>query len=121
LRGSKRAATSSDREVRRPDAGEQGPIDITGSDTIDLHTFQPKEIRSVVRSFVDASVEAGWEQVRIIHGKGTGIQRKIVQSVLEHHPSVISYRTAPDASGWGATVVRLRSSGSEQGKTDDGR
>ena len=88
--------------------GEPDPVDLSGSDTIDLHTFRPKDIRSAVAEFLEAASARGHRHVRIIHGKGTGLQRKIVGAILQDHPLVVSYRTAPDASGWGATVAELR-------------
>jgi DNA-nicking Smr family endonuclease len=78
-------------------------------DSIDLHSFQPKDIPSVVEEYLQQCLEAGILQVRIIHGKGSGIQRKIIRSLLERHPAVISFHDAPaEAGGWGATVVVLK-------------
>ncbi len=94
-------------EESSPQQGRMA-VDLSGDDTIDLHTFRPKDIPSVVQEFLDAAVAAGREHVRIIHGKGTGVQRRIVQSILQKHPSVVSYGEAKDASAWGATVARLK-------------
>jgi dsDNA-specific endonuclease/ATPase MutS2 len=78
-------------------------------DHIDLHTFLPKEIPSVVEEYLDEAARAGFRQVRIIHGRGTGTQRQIVRSVLARHPLVESLSDAPpEAGGWGATVAVLR-------------
>ena len=76
------------------------------SDQIDLHTFRPDECADVVEEFVRDAQERGVEEVRIVHGKGTGTMRRIVQAVLERHPAVASYRQA-DAN-WGATLVVLK-------------
>lgn len=79
-------------------------------DALDLHPFRPRDIPSVVEAYLDAAVEAGYEEVRIIHGKGIGVQRDAVRRVLEADPRVIEYRNAPAERGsWGATVARLRS------------
>lgn len=77
-------------------------------DSIDLHTFQPRDIPSVVESYLEAATEKGFSEVRIIHGRGKGVQRARVQQVLSESPLVDSFRDAPAArGGWGATVVRL--------------
>jgi dsDNA-specific endonuclease/ATPase MutS2 len=69
----------------------------------------PKEIPSVVEEYIVQCREAGILEVRLIHGKGTGAQRAVVQRLLARHPGVISFADAPpDAGGWGATLVRLR-------------
>ena len=78
-------------------------------DHLDLHPFQPEDVRSVVTSYLEAAVEAGLLEVRLIHGRGIGVQREIVRSVLSRHSAVVDYADAsPEAGGWGATVVRLR-------------
>src|SRR5213594_3121880 len=73
-------------------------------DFIDLHTFQPKEIRIVVEEYLYQAIQRGFREVRIIHGRGIGVQREIVRSILEKHPSVISFRDLPDR---GSTLVEL--------------
>jgi DNA-nicking Smr family endonuclease len=75
--------------------------------TIDLHAFAPRDIRSVVEEYVRAAHEAGFREVRLIHGRGTGVQRGIVQAVLERHPLVESFYDAPE-SHLGATVAVLK-------------
>lgn len=79
------------------------------TDTLDLHTFHPRDVRSVVSEFLDEAQAVGFVQVRIIHGKGIGVQRAIVRGILKSHPAVLSFGDAVDAGGWGATVVRLKS------------
>jgi dsDNA-specific endonuclease/ATPase MutS2 len=82
-------------------------------DSIDLHPFRPNEIRSVVESYLEEALAAGFSEVRLIHGRGIGVQREIIRSLLSRHPRVDSYRDAPsERGGWGATVVRLTSGGS---------
>jgi DNA-nicking Smr family endonuclease len=76
-------------------------------DFLDLHAFHPRDIKSVVEEYVTAAREAGFLEVRLIHGRGTGVQRGIVQAVLERHPLVESFHDAPE-SHLGATVVELR-------------
>lgn len=78
-------------------------------DWIDLHTFSPKEIPSLLEDYLEQCLKKGLKQVRIIHGKGKGVQRAIVHSFLEKSPLVESYRMAPEEQGgWGATLVDLR-------------
>jgi DNA-nicking Smr family endonuclease len=74
---------------------------------LDLHAFRPRDIRSVVDEFVQAAAEKGLMEVRLIHGRGTGVQRAIVQAALERHPAVIEFWDDHDAH-LGATVARLR-------------
>jgi DNA-nicking Smr family endonuclease len=74
-------------------------------DSIDLHTFQPREIQIVVEEYLYQAVERGFREVRIIHGRGIGVQREIVHSMLKKHPAVLSFRDAPDR---GSTHVLLR-------------
>jgi DNA-nicking Smr family endonuclease len=74
---------------------------------LDLHPFLPKDIPSVVEEYVTAAHEAGLREVRLIHGRGIGVQRGIVQRTLDRHPLVVEFYDAPE-SHLGATVVRLR-------------
>ena len=74
-------------------------------DSIDLHTFQPREIRIVVEEYLYQAAQRGFHEIRIIHGRGIGVQREIVRSILEKHPGVESFR---DAAGRGSTHVVLR-------------
>ena len=74
---------------------------------LDLHCFSPRDVTSVVEEYLRAAAEAGRPEVRIIHGRGIGVQRRAVRAVLERDPSVAAFWDAPD-SHLGATVVRLR-------------
>ena len=76
-------------------------------DSIDLHAFRPQDVASVVEEFVHAAAAAGLREVRLIHGRGRGVQRGMVQAVLERHPLVESFWDAPE-SHLGATVARLK-------------
>ena len=76
-------------------------------DSIDLHSFHPRDIKSVVEEYVNAAHRAGLREVRLIHGRGKGVQRGIVQAALERHPLVESFDDAPD-SHLGATIAILR-------------
>ena len=75
-------------------------------DSIDLHTFAPRDIKSVVEEYISAAHQAGLREVRLIHGRGKGIQRGIVQQVLERHELVAEFWDSAE-SHLGATVARL--------------
>jgi DNA-nicking Smr family endonuclease len=74
---------------------------------LDLHTFLPRDIKSVVEEYISAAHEAGLREVRLIHGRGRGVQRGIVQQALERHPLVVEFWDATETH-LGATVARLR-------------
>jgi len=79
-------------------------------EALDLHTFEPRDIKSVVEEYVNAAWERGLREVRLIHGRGKGVQRGIVQQALERHPLVLAFWDAPETH-LGATVARLREPG----------
>lgn len=81
------------------------------TDELDLHHFQPREVADVVTEYLHAAREAGFERVRIIHGKGTGTLRRVVESVLAKHAAVKSFQLAGSGGGWGATAVELHPPG----------
>ena len=74
---------------------------------LDLHTFAPRDITSVVEEYVTAAHDAGLREVRLIHGRGKGVQRGLVQKTLENHPLVVEFWDAAETH-LGATVARLR-------------
>ncbi len=85
------------------------PIVLPIEDSIDLHAFSPKDIPSVVEEYLKQCQEAGFLEVRLIHGRGKGIQRQVVRALLEKHPWILSFKDArPESGGWGATVVQLK-------------
>jgi DNA-nicking Smr family endonuclease len=85
------------------------PVEIPIEAAIDLHRFRPAEVGEVVDAYLEAAWEKGLLEVRVIHGRGRGVQRQRVRSHLERSPYVESFRDAPgEAGGWGATLVRLR-------------
>ena len=85
------------------------PVKIPLEDWLDLHTFSPGEIADLLEEYISDCAMAGFLKVRIIHGKGTGVLRDAVHSLLRRLPEVASFRLAGDeAGGWGATLVALR-------------
>ena len=93
------------------------PVVINPGDTLDLHTFLPKEIPSLLDEFFSLCQESDINLVRIIHGKGSGMLRRRVQSLLERDPRVVAFYDASARSGgWGATIVELRFDEGEHGK-----
>jgi DNA-nicking Smr family endonuclease len=84
------------------------PVVLPLEDVIDLHPFQPREIRSVVEEYLQACCAAGLSVVRLIHGKGKGVQRESIRALLTRLPYVRTFYDAPpDRGGWGATIVFL--------------
>ncbi len=84
------------------------PVEIEITDSLDLHSFNPKDIRSVVEAYLPEALKKGFPIVRIIHGKGVGVQREIVRKVLSETDFVRKFKNAPEFSGsWGATIVEL--------------
>jgi dsDNA-specific endonuclease/ATPase MutS2 len=85
------------------------PVVVPITDALDLHGFAPREIPDVVREYLEAAADAGFAEVRLIHGRGIGVQRGRVRAVLATHPRVTGFRDAtPERGGRGATVVALR-------------
>ncbi len=106
--------------VRREDVAEEEesdvdpfdpfpePVRLEIKDVFDLHSVPPREVRAVVEEYLREAHSKGFRQVRLIHGKGVGVQRETVRKVLERTPFVEHFADAPpEAGGWGATVARL--------------
>jgi len=95
--------------VNKDDPPFVDPVVLPLEDHLDLHPFQPKDITSVVEEYLEQCKEAGFSEVRLIHGKGKGVQRNIVRSLLSKIPAVLSFYDGPlEAGGWGATIVILK-------------
>jgi DNA-nicking Smr family endonuclease len=86
---------------------EDEPVDVPIEDAIDLHAFHARDVISVVESYLEAATERGLVEVRLIHGRGKGVQRAAVQRLLATHPLVERFWDAPE-TGLGATIARLR-------------
>lgn len=85
------------------------PIVVPIDDHLDLHPFQPKDILGVVEEYLAQCKEAGFQEVRLIHGKGKGVQRNLIRALLATHNNVESFHDAPlEAGSWGATIVILK-------------
>ena len=108
-----------DGEAIGPDPGSMGgpeelcapiePLEISPGDTLDLHTFSPREIPSLLDEVIHLAQKAGIKRISIIHGKGTGALRQRVRGLLARDPRVVAFDDAsPRSGGWGATVVELR-------------
>jgi dsDNA-specific endonuclease/ATPase MutS2 len=91
------------------DEPEPDPVILPMEDSLDLHPFAPRDVRSVVDEYLRQAAALGFREVRLIHGKGTGTQRAIVRSLLGRHPVVERFSDGPaERGGWGATVVVLK-------------
>ncbi|MEJ2221722.1 MAG: Smr/MutS family protein [Desulfobacterales bacterium] len=85
------------------------PVQIPIEDVLDLHAFRPKDIADLLENYFDECIKAGIFSVRVIHGKGKGIQKRQVQRILQRNPAVKNFKDAPpEAGGWGATLVQLK-------------
>lgn len=89
---------------------DEPPVHIPIEDAIDLHSFSPRDVASVVEDYLAAAREAGFTEVRLIHGRGKGVQRANIHRRLRGHPLVEQFWDAPE-SHLGATIVRLRRDG----------
>ena len=92
-----------------PERENGEPIELEVTDVLDLHSFPPRDVGELVRDYLDLAVERGFAQVRIVHGRGVGVQRERVRSILGRDARVEAFGDAPgEAGGWGATWARLR-------------
>jgi dsDNA-specific endonuclease/ATPase MutS2 len=88
---------------------EKEPFRIPITDVFDLHSVSPRDIGPVIEEYLHESHRLGFKALRIIHGRGIGVQRGIVRKILERTPYVVAFSDAPtEAGGWGATIVTLR-------------
>jgi len=81
------------------------PVELPIEDWIDLHAFQPREVADLVQEYLYQAARKGFREIRIIHGRGIGVQREIVHSILSKHPGVVAFHDTPDR---GSTLVSLR-------------
>lgn len=101
--------SGSDDEASSDAANCNEPVVLEITDSFDLHRFQPSEILDVLDAYLDAAIEAGFGEVRLIHGRGKGVQRARVQNFLAIDPRVErSEEAPPERGGWGATIAWLR-------------
>lgn len=85
------------------------PVEIEITDSLDLHAFSPKDIKAVTLAYLEEARKKNFSVVRIIHGKGVGVQREIVRKVLAETEFVKSFKSGDEFSGsWGATIVELK-------------
>src|SRR5271156_6314142 len=93
---------------------EFDPVRIPISSEFDLHSVPPRDVKAVVEEYLHEAHRMGFRALRIIHGRGIGVQREMVRAVLSRTEFVADFRDAPaEAGGWGATVVTLRGRGSD--------
>jgi len=128
----KRLRRAAPRDVRADNADEDDAIDplnpfpdvvvVPFRDVLDLHSIPPKQVRAVVEDYLEEARARGCSGARIIHGKGIGVQREIIRSLLARTPFVTHFADAPaEAGGWGATVVTLKKEKKPQMDTDEHR
>ncbi len=85
------------------------PIRIPITDVFDLHTVPPRDAHDVIEEYLNEARRVGFKALRIIHGRGIGVQREMVRAILARTPFVASFEDAPEeAGGWGATIATLR-------------
>lgn len=85
------------------------PIEMEITDSLDLHAFSPKDVRAVTEAYLEEARKKDFRVVRIVHGKGVGVQREIVRKILSEKDFVKSFKNAPEFSGsWGATIVEFK-------------
>ena len=94
---------------KQEEFADDHPVTLPVEDRIDLHPFEPRDIPDVVADYLITAHSSGFREVRLIHGRGIGVQRERVRSVLARHPLVEDFHDAPpDRGGWGATIAYLK-------------
>lgn len=101
------AADTDDTELAASDDPFTTPVALEITDVFDLHSIPPKQIKAVVEEYLLQAHARGFSVVRLIHGKGIGVQREQVRAILKRTPFVREFHDAPDASSWGATIAYL--------------
>lgn len=87
---------------------DEGPVEIPITDVFDLHSFAPRDAKAAVEAYLEEAHRFGFQAIRIIHGRGIGVQREMVRKVLARTPYVLHFHDGPaEAGGWGATVATL--------------
>jgi dsDNA-specific endonuclease/ATPase MutS2 len=85
------------------------PFVLPIGDVLDLHSVPPADVGGVVEAWLEEAIAHGFKALRIVHGRGIGVQRQRVREILRRHPAVVDFGDAPaEAGGWGATVITLR-------------
>ncbi len=88
---------------------EEEPVRIPITDVFDLHTVPPRDVKPIIEEYLEEAHRLGFKALRIIHGRGIGVQREMVRSILAKTSFVESFSDAPlEAGGWGATIITLR-------------
>ena len=89
-------------------SSDREPVRVPVEDSFDLHSFVPEDVAAVVDDYLEEAHARGFAEVRLIHGKGIGVRRRIVRSLLASHPLVVRFADAPpERGGHGATIVWL--------------
>jgi dsDNA-specific endonuclease/ATPase MutS2 len=87
---------------------DEEPVRIPITDVFDLHSVPPRDVKPIIQEYLEEARCAGFKALRIVHGRGIGVQRELVRSILTETPFVDSFGDAPlEAGGWGATIVTL--------------
>src|SRR5689334_11609267 len=101
-------STPAQKKEEEAQEAEPDIVEVPIEAELDLHTFSPKDIVDVTKTYLEEAYKKNFSQVRIIHGKGKGAQRELVHALLKKHPLVRSFQLAPpEQGGWGATLVWL--------------